>query len=270
LVWVAGIGLHSGVPARVVLRRTEGAVVLATGAVHAIVSKLTIASTARATTVEAHGGRLRVATVEHAFAALTALRVHGGLTISIDGPELPLLGGGASEWCAALRRVGVVPGTPRIRVARKAVVEVGASRYEFAPSDGVDISVRFEVDAPGPFDLVPEARWTGDAEDFERRIAPARTFAFARDVTDLAARGLAKHVDPESVVVLAAGAALCAGRPFAPDEPARHKLLDLLGDMYLFGGAPIGATRAVRPGHAANAAALSRARAEGILVAEGC
>jgi UDP-3-O-acyl-N-acetylglucosamine deacetylase len=68
------------------------------------------------------------------------------------------------------------------------------------------------------------------------------------------------------VVVLTPDAILCAGRPFAPDEPARHKLLDMMGDLYLHGGPPAGRLRAVRPGHAANARAFARAREEGILV----
>ena len=84
----------------------------------------------------------------------------------------------------------------------------------------------------------------------------------ARDIGELVAGGLARHVEPASVVVLAPEAILHAGRAFSPDEPARHKLLDLLGDLYLSGGPPLGRLRAVRPGHAANAVA-AQARARG-------
>jgi UDP-3-O-acyl-N-acetylglucosamine deacetylase len=70
------------------------------------------------------------------------------------------------------------------------------------------------------------------------------------------------------VVVLTPDGALSAGRPFEPDEPARHKLLDLVGDLYLYGGPPVGHVRAVRPGHAANALAMRRARDEGIVVSD--
>ena len=110
------------------------------------------------------------------------------------------------------------------------------------------------------------ARWQGDGEDFRLRIAPARTFATAGDVEELLRRGLARHADPGSVVVISPQAIHFSGRPFSPDEPARHKLLDLMGDLYLHGGPALGRTRAIRPGHAANSRAIRLARERGILV----
>jgi UDP-3-O-[3-hydroxymyristoyl] N-acetylglucosamine deacetylase len=141
---------------------------------------------------------------------------------------------------------------------------VGKSRYEWSPSRTTEVQVCLEVDDER---LARDAAWSGDAEDFHARIAPARTFAFSRDVDDLLVRGLARHVNPESVVLVAPETIYHAGRPFSPDEPARHKLLDLLGDMYLSGGPPVGRVRVVRPGHAANAIAFRQAFAEGVLAA---
>lgn len=145
-------------------------------------------------------------------------------------------------------------------------MEVGASRYEWSPGDRVTVEVRVELDGLDGVCFEPEARWDGNAADFWTRIAPARTFALARDVDVLLRAGLARHVDAASVVVLGPGVVHCAGRPFSADEPARHKLLDLIGDLYLHGGPPRGRVRAVRPGHAANQRALSRARDEGIVM----
>jgi UDP-3-O-[3-hydroxymyristoyl] N-acetylglucosamine deacetylase len=265
---VDGVGLHSGAPVRVLLRRRAGPVTLAAGGLEARVDQLSVASTARATSVEAHDGALRVGTVEHAFAALAGLGVYEGLALSVDGPELPLLDGGSAAWCDAIERLGVTSRRPRLRVARKAVLEVGASRYEFAPGARVEVEVRLELDGFDEARVAPEARWNGESDDFRLRIAPARTFVLARDIGDLVAGGLARHVEPGSVVVLAPEAILHAGRAFSPDEPARHKLLDLLGDLYLSGGPPLGHLRVVRPGHAANAVAARRARAEGIVTAD--
>jgi UDP-3-O-[3-hydroxymyristoyl] N-acetylglucosamine deacetylase len=139
---------------------------------------------------------------------------------------------------------------------------VGPSRYELAPGDAViDVSVHIELDSR----FEPVARWRGDSQDFVARIAPARTFALAHEVEELARRGLARHADPASVVVLAPDAVLSSGRPFAADEPARHKLLDLIGDLYLHGGPPVGSFHAVRPGHASNARAIRRALEDGVL-----
>jgi UDP-3-O-[3-hydroxymyristoyl] N-acetylglucosamine deacetylase len=265
---VEGVGLHSGVPVRATLRRRGGPVTLGALGLEARIDELRVGSTARATTVEAHGGALRIGTVEHAFAALAGLGIYEGVSLSVEGPEMPLLDGGAAAWCEAVDRLGVHARAPRSRITRPAVIEVGPCRYEFTPGSQVEVEARVEFEGFDAIQIAPEARWAGAPEDFRVRIAPARTFALARDLGDLMAGGLARHVDPGSVVVLTPDGVLHAGRPFSADEPARHKLLDLIGDLYLFGGPPLGRVRAGRPGHTANAAAFAQARAEGIVVAE--
>lgn len=256
------MGLHSGEPCTVALLRVPGPAALSQGAARAELSELVVASTARATTVEAKGGALRVGTVEHALAALAGLGVREGIELQVEGPELPLLDGGALAWCEAIARLAPAAGPPLLRVTRPATYEVGPSRFELAPGDGgIDVSVHVELDAR----FEPVARWLGDPGDFVARIAPARTFALAHEVEELARRGLARQADPASVVVLMPDGVLSSGRPFAPDEPARHKLLDLMGDLYLRGGPPVGRLHAVRPGHAANARAIRRALEDGVL-----
>jgi UDP-3-O-[3-hydroxymyristoyl] N-acetylglucosamine deacetylase len=283
-VIIEGRGLHTGAPVRVVLEASPGPVRLrndgiaspearevrearaaraAREAREARVDEMVVVSTERATTIEACGGGVRAQTVEHAFGALAGLGVYEGVTLAIDGPEMPLLDGGAVVWCDAVKRLGVARCVPRLKVAREATIEVGRSRYELATGTGVEVEVRLELDDAR---IARDARWSGDPDDFEARIASARTFAFAHEVEDLLCRGLARHVDPASVVVIAAEAIHCAGRPFSADEPARHKVLDLVGDLYLYGGPPVGRVRAVRPGHAANARAIRRACEEGALV----
>ena len=113
--------------------------------------------------------------------------------------------------------------------------------------------------------LAPHATWSGDRADFVARIASARTFGFAHEVDALLARGLAQHVAASSVVVIAPDVIHHAGRPFTADEPARHKLLDLIGDLYAHGGPFRGRIHATRPGHAATHAAMARAREEGVI-----
>ena len=267
-VVLEGIGLHLGAAVRVTLRGADGAVTLRRGEATARIDELRVVSTVRATTVERRGGGLRIATVEHAFAAFGAFRVFEGVRLAVEGDEMPLLHGGAAEWCAALDRLRAPAGSPRLRVARAAAFDVGdaggrvGSHYELTPYDGVDVQARLELDDAR---VEPEARWLGDADDFRRRVAPSRTFCSVADFDELARLSLARHVDPAAVVVLAPDAVHCTGA-FEPDEPARHKLLDLVGDAYLYGGPPLGRLRAVRPGHTANHAAFARALAEGILV----
>jgi UDP-3-O-[3-hydroxymyristoyl] N-acetylglucosamine deacetylase len=259
-----GVGLHSGAEVKVRLWACPGPVRLRAGGVEAQISELVVASTQRATTVEACGGGLRVGMVEHLFAALAGLGIREGVTIDVDGPEMPLLDGAAAAWCDALSELGIPSRPPRLRVAREAVLDVGDSRYEFSPADEVEVAVRLVLPDPR---VLPHARWAGNADDFRARIAIARTFALASDVDELAQLGLARHVDPACVVVLARDAVHCSGRPYSADEPARHKLLDLIGDMYLHGGPPLGRVRAVRPGHRANLQAFRQAREDGAVVA---
>jgi UDP-3-O-[3-hydroxymyristoyl] N-acetylglucosamine deacetylase len=270
---VEGIGLHTGTRARVELRLCPGPVRFCPrGGALVPLDELVIVSSDRATTVESTRAGLRIRTVEHALAALGGLGVYEGVIIGVEGPEMPVLDGGAATWCQALRQLGASPSRPGARGRSRLVVErpgvfcVGSSRFEFTPGPGVEIEVRLEGFDPR---ISPDARWGGDPDEFEARIAPARTFAFAHEVDDLLGRGLAQYVDPASVVLITPEAIHHAGMPFAPDEPARHKLLDLVGDLHLHGGPPIGRVRAVRPGHAANARAIRQALDAGVVVQSG-
>jgi UDP-3-O-[3-hydroxymyristoyl] N-acetylglucosamine deacetylase len=138
---------------------------------------------------------------------------------------------------------------------------VGASVYELSPGDHPRVSVAIELDDPR---VAREASWDGDPLDFAARIATARTFCLASELDELARLGLASHVTPEMVVVLG-DEILAAGRAFEADEPARHKLLDLVGDLFLHGGPPLGRVHARRPGHRATHEALRIATERGAL-----
>lgn len=264
--WLEGQGLRSGVHARIRFVRSVGPVRLRAGEASSCVDELVFDGTSRSTRASTWDGRIRIGTVEHLFAALGGSSVREGLVVEIVGPEVPLIDGGARAFVEALDRLELDRrARPSLRVVRAGVVEVGRSVYVFSPRDRVHVGVEIDFDDPR---LAPTAEWDGDADDFRERIAPARTFGFASEVEQLAARGLASHVAPESVVVVAADRILSAGSPFRSDEPARHKLLDLVGDLYAHGGPPIGSVRAIRPGHAATHEGVRRALAEGLLVVD--
>jgi len=201
-----------------------------------------------------------VGTTEHFFAALAGLGVRGGLRADITGDELPLLDGGALELARAVGELGIAPRAPALRVVRDGAVTVDGATYDFSTSDGV----RVEVDVELPRGCATSARWDGDASSFLARVAPARTFVLERDASEIARLGLGRNVAPSSVLIVAEGGVFGTGDP-APDEPARHKLLDLIGDAYLHGGPPRGTLRASRPGHARTHRAFARALDLGIL-----
>lgn len=259
---IAGQGLHGAQRASVSFARTCGPTRLRRGDDEAPLDSFVVVDTARSTTIATRDGRLRVATVEHLFAALAAHGARAGVLVTIDGPEIPLADGGARVFADAVAALDVPASPPRVQVARDGAVVVGTSRYEFRRGAGVSVAVRVDFDDAR---VAPEARWDGDAEDFRARIAPARTFGFERELGELLERGLASHVDRESVVVLGEDRVLCAGRAFDAGEPARHKLLDLVGDLFVHGGPPIGSLVAERPGHAATHEAMIRARMLGLI-----
>lgn len=259
---IAGQGLHGGRPSAVRFERAEGESALVQGGARARLSELRVVASARSTTVAGQG--VRVATVEHLFAALAACGARRGVRVVVEGDEVPLADGGAAAFYDAVRALGVAPSPPPLRVAREGTVDVGASSYRFFPAEraSVEVDVDFGEDDAR---LARSARWDGDAQDFRARVATARTFGFEREVGHLLERGLARHVTPESVVVITARGALSAGRPFEPDEPARHKLLDLVGDLFAHGGPPAGGVIARRPGHAATHEAVRAALQRGLL-----
>jgi UDP-3-O-[3-hydroxymyristoyl] N-acetylglucosamine deacetylase len=258
---IEGRGLHSGAPARFRLSRRAGPVAIRVGAVAAEIHELTVVAGDRSTTVAC--GELRVRTVEHLFAALAALRVHRDLEIAIEGSEIPLADGGAAIFFDAIAALDIPASHPRLVIARDGRVQIRDSVYEFVRSERIEIEVQVDFGDPR---LATRATWNGDPADFRAHIAIARTFGFAHEVDDLLARGLASHVAPESVVVVCEDRVLSAGRAFEADEPARHKLLDLVGDMYVHGGPPRGRVIATRPGHAATNEAMLAAIDSGLLV----
>jgi UDP-3-O-[3-hydroxymyristoyl] N-acetylglucosamine deacetylase len=121
------------------------------------------------------------------------------------------------------------------------------------------------IDFPPPVGR-QAARWDGDPDDFRARIAPARTFGWAHEAEALRSAGRAAAVDLAAVIVFTDDGVVDGCMPPGEDEPARHKLLDVIGDMTLYGGPPVGVVECFAPGHTANHAVFAEARATGILV----
>ena len=245
------------------LRRAPGPVCFECNGEQACREELEVVRADHGVRVRAPALGLEVDLVEHLFASLAGLSVQSGIAIRVDGPELPLLDGAALELALAVRALEPPRSPPRLRVAAESRLVLGASEYTFAPGSGVHIDVQVDFEPIGK----QSASWDGSAARFFADIAPARTFGFRRDAAMLRAKGRAAHVDPHSVLIIEDDGSIAApGGPARPNELARHKLLDLAGDLYLFGGPPLGRVAARRPGHANNHEAVRQALARGILV----
>lgn len=209
-----------------------------------------------------------VSTVEHVLAAVYALEIDD-LTIELDGPEPPILDGSAEGYYRALLSAEPkeVAGTPLwYRIAAPAVVREGDSRYLIAPGKGLRLTVTVEWSHPligrqsGCFDITPES--------FGAELAGARTFGFAGELEELKRQGLAQGAGPEAGILLTESKVANTELRW-PDEFARHKAVDLLGDLCLLGGRLEGEIVAFRPSHRGNAAlvqAIKRAGAPNVPV----
>ncbi len=263
---VSGRGLHLGRIAEVsICASDDPRVMLSVLGEREALPGCPVTDAFRSTTIAVGGASLR--TVEHLAAALFGLSITGGLSVSVSGDELPLLDGGATAWLAALRAAlssaERAPDLVHARITRAATLTDGDARYAFTPAEDTQLSVRVDL---GDARYDREVSWDGTSAAFEQDIAPARTFSREEDVMELVSRGVAAWVPRESVVVLCKDREpLHHGRPFADDEPARHKLLDLIGDVYIHCGVLRGHVHAERPGHARTHAILIRAVAEGVI-----
>lgn len=194
-------------------------------------------------------GEAGVQTPEHLLAALYALGVDNCL-IEIDGPEVPILDGSARPFVELLRSVGLVEQPaerPCLTIATPIAVYEGDSVVAAFPSSEPGLRLSYAV----AFDH-PEIgqQWLSvllDADTFAHEIAPARTFTLLAQVEALRARGLIRGGSLECALVLGPEGWLAP--PTWSDEPVRHKLLDLVGDLSLTGLALQGHIVAYRAGH---------------------
>ena len=253
-VTLEGIGLHTGKPARVRLSgapEDHGRVLVRTDVdppVPIPVSVRCRLDVPRCTALGAGG--VSVMTVEHLLAALAGMGVDN-VRIEVDGPELPALDGSALPWVEAIERAGLaVQSAPRrIRRLPRAVWVGDAERFIAAmPWPELCVSFAFISDRPGLGDQFAE--FTVTPEVFRAEIAPARTVAFADEVHELQARGLGLGGHLDNVLLIGDEGPVNGFR--LPDEVARHKILDIIGDLALAG--PVAArVVAVRAGHALTA-----------------
>ncbi len=265
-VELRGTGLFSGRETTVAITKAEGPTTLHMDGKGGTLDAWTWAPEPRTTAIALATGE-KLACVEHLFAALAALGAYRNVAVAVSGAELPILDGGARAWCDEIATLDFLAAPPTLVVAKEEEIVLGESRYRFAVGDAVGLSVSVDFAQGGPFaaSLPTSASWDGSRIEFIYKIAEARTFLFARELSWFAEHA-SSHAPPESVVVLGEDGAKFAGNEFSSDEPVRHKLLDLIGDAFLYGGPPRGTLHAHRPGHAKNHEALGLALARGILV----
>lgn len=222
-------------------------------------------------------GNVRVSTVEHALAALYAAGIDNCL-IELDGPELPILDGSASEYVAKIEEVGLKEQSADkdfyiIKEKTQIKDETTGSTLTIYPDDGFSVEVMVEYNSqvlPNQFAVLD------DLSEFKQEVASARTFVFVREIEKLVENGLIKGGDLNNAIVIydepveqdkidricdlvgvehmhLSSLGYINPVPLKWDnEPARHKLMDVIGDLALIGRPLKGRVVAVRPGHTIN------------------
>lgn len=259
---VCGVGIHGGAHAVVTLvpvpRPGTGVIFRVAGGAQEIPADASNVSSATRCTVLGERGGTRggatISTVEHLLGALAGLGV-SDIVAEVDGPELPIGDGSALCWTTAIERAGVValgeeelPG--RTLRAPLVLPGEGGSFIAAFPADQMRFTTAITFDHALVGTQV--ARFEpGRGDLFAQEIAPARTFGFVHEVEALRAAGLARGGSLENAVVVYPDRFSTPLR--FPDELARHKLLDLIGDLSLAGPWDwVADVVAVRPSHRLN------------------
>lgn len=255
-----GVGLHCGHPIRLELLPApegNGITFVRTdlprhAELRAGIDQL--ACTTLATTLAVGRGpeRAAIGTVEHLLAALAGLGIDN-LRVMVDGPEIPILDGSAQPFVDMLLTAGI----ERQRKLKQFLVikkdlklTDGDKVARIAPGRGLHITCSLDFDhpliSPQPY------RFPYSERAFQRELARARTFGFMKDVERLRSRGLAQGGSLENAIVIDDYRVLNPEGLRFPDEFVRHKVLDALGDLALFGMPVIGKITLHRTGHALN------------------
>ncbi len=233
-----------------------------------------VVETTRGTVVAA--GDVKVSTIEHAMAALYASGVDN-CRIELDGPEMPILDGSAELFIEQIQKVGLADQDAEKRyfsIDKELVIDGERGEHiVVSPCDHLsfDITIAFQSKM-----LENQSASLDDINDFKTEIASARTFVFVRDIQPLFELGYIKGGDLDNAIVIyenelpqdkldsiademgvphmdATRLGYLNRKPLTwPNEMARHKLLDIIGDLALIGMPLKAKVTALRPGHTIN------------------
>lgn len=283
---VEGKGLHTGVYTHALflpsdehtgirIRRTD----LTRQPIYHAVADF-VSATERSTVLE-HGS-WRVSTVEHALSALYALGIDNCL-IEVDGPEIPILDGSALPFVKAIREVGITEQQAEAEVYRVTepieYLSEHGNKLLLLPAEKYEVEV--QVSYPSQILRYQQAELR-DLNDYQHEIAAARTFCFVREIEPLLRMGLIKGGDLKNALVIYETPMSQEGLDYLTDklgqphldatklgylspihyhnEPARHKLLDIIGDLALVGCRLQARIIAVKPGHTFNTSCAKQLR----------
>ncbi len=282
-VSLAGIGLHTGVKTRITFKPApvdSGIQFIRTDIPDSVPIKADIdhvVDISRGTTLAQNGSTIH--TVEHVLAAVSGLRIDN-IYIELDNKEPPVMDGSAKPFVDALLKAGIVE-----QDAEREILVIDKTITYSDPERGVDIHVLPSNDFRITFMIDYRLKSLGTQymsfysleQDFVEQFAPARTFCFLHEVEELKKQGLIKGGSIDSAIVMIdrkiedselerlkklfgikgdliqkENGILNGKKLRFSNEPVRHKILDMIGDLALLGMPIQGHFIAARSGHKSN------------------
>jgi UDP-3-O-[3-hydroxymyristoyl] N-acetylglucosamine deacetylase len=251
---LGGQGLHSGLKTGVILHPAApgtGITFSSLAAQSAIAARFeNVSETGYNTTLSGKGHSVR--TVEHLLSALHGLAI---INLRIQaGDEIPALDGSALEFCKQLLAAGIEEQDEWLEpIAPAQAIQVGDGEESIRIEPAKHLIIDYRLEYPPPIGLQEVHFELSSPEAYVKDVAPARTFGLVREFRRMAELGLARGGRLDNCILIDDEKIVNTSLRFA-DELARHKVLDLIGDLYLLGRPIIGHVTAVKTGHSDNLA----------------
>ena len=211
-----------------------------------------LAERSRRTTIKK--GPVSIETIEHCLAAVNALEIDN-MIVEVNGPELPASDCSCAEYFKILKHTGLVEQNVSRKeyVIRKPITLTAGDTSIYAlPYSDDGLSLTYDLDYGGHTGIgrqIFSCQLT--PENFERQLAPARTFLLEAEAKQFQARGIGTHIGPRDLLVIDSDGPIKNSYRF-PNECVRHKLADLIGDLALVGRPVKGRIVAYKSGHTLN------------------
>lgn len=252
-IHIQGVGLHRGSPVSLYLRPGQDDIVFLKDGVKIPATPENVVDTRLNTTIGAEG--VVVSTIEHLMSCLWGLSITD-CEVEITGEEIPILDGSAWPFFNEIRDAGVdfLPGDiPSVCIEEAIRIEESGSWIEASPGP---FRITYEIEFPSR--AIGAQCYSYDGLDYGTRIAPARTFGMLGDVEKMRSAGLALGGSLENAVVVDNDRVLNPEGLRFKDEFIRHKVLDLLGDLWTLGAPLEGDIRAYKASHRLHIALAKR------------
>ena len=260
-VEASGIGLHSGVPVSIRILPaplSSGIVFLRSDLDNFPVpaSWRYVARVSYATSLMRKG--VLISTTEHLLSTFYSMGIDNAY-VAIDNLEVPILDGSGEPFVRLLAQAGIRQYRRKrryLRIRRPVSVEDKGKRISILPAESFRLTC--EIDFPHPMVGRQSLEMEVTPERYAGTLAPARTFGFEYELDQMRNMGLIRGASLESAVCFTRDGVLNPEGLRFPDEPCRHKALDLIGDLALLGRPLLGHVIAERAGHAMHAALVAR------------